>query len=265
MRSPRRIWRDPCVVRPLVAVALTLLIALPAHAQLFGGDDEARKAILQIREQIKVLQQRETEMTARLDRMESAQRNQLELVNQLESLRQENARLRGQVETLSNEVATLQKRNRDLYTDLDARLKKMEPQSVTVDGRSAAVDRAELAAYETPARAVPRRRLQGLAAGLPAVRRAVSRLRLRAGRAVLDRQRALRDQGLQVRDRRRTARLVERYADSPRVPDALLSMAESQVQLGDRKSANATLNRVIKEFPETEAAKIARDRLPATR
>ena len=59
--------------------------------------------------------------------------------------------------------------------------------------------------------------------------------------------------------------LVERYADSPRVPDALLSMAESQVQLGDRKSANATLSRIIKDFPETEAAKIARDRLPATR
>jgi hypothetical protein len=46
-----------------------LLIALPAHAQLFGGDDEARKAILQIREQIRVLQQREAEVTARLDRM----------------------------------------------------------------------------------------------------------------------------------------------------------------------------------------------------
>ena len=75
-------------------------------------------------------------MTARLDRMESAQRNQLELVNQIESLRQESARLRGQVETLTNEVATLQKRNRDLYADLDARLKKMEPQSVTVDGVS---------------------------------------------------------------------------------------------------------------------------------
>ena len=110
-------------LRALVT-ALMLLIVLPAHAQLFGGDDEARKAILQIREQIRVLQQRETEMTARLDRMESAQRNQLELVNQIESLRQESARLRGQVETLTNEVATLQKRNRDLYTDLEARLNK---------------------------------------------------------------------------------------------------------------------------------------------
>jgi len=252
------------LVRPLFAVALALLISLPAHAQLFGGDDEARKAILQIREQIKVLQQRETEMTARLDRMESAQRNQLELVNQIESLRQESARLRGQVETLTNEVATLQKRNRDLYADLDARLKKMEPQSVTVDGRSAAVDRAELAAYETP---LAQFRSGDFKGSLPGFQQFVARYPASAyapaaqywiGSAYY----AIKDYKSAIAAHRT---LVERYADSPRVPDALLSMAESQVQLGDRKSANATLNRVIKEFPETEAAKIARDRLPATR
>jgi len=252
------------IVRSLVAVALAFSIALPAHAQLFGGDDEARKAILQIREQIKVLQQRETEMTARLDRMESAQRNQLELVNQLELLRQENARLRGQVETLSNEVATLQKRNRDLYTDLDARLKKMEPQSVTVDGRSAAVDRAELAAYETP---LAQFRAGDFKGSLPGFQQFVARYPASAyapaaqywiGSAHY----AIKDYKSAIAAHRT---LVERYADSPRVPDALLSIAESQVQLGDRKSANATLNRVIKEFPETEAAKIARDRLPGTR
>jgi tol-pal system protein YbgF len=241
-----------------------LLISLPAHAQLFGGDDEARKAILQIREQVKVLQQRETEMTARLDRMESAQRNQLELVNQIESLRQESARLRGQVETLTNEVATLQKRNRDLYADLDARLKKMEPQSVTVDGRSAAVDRAELAAYETP---LAQFRSGDFKGSLPGFQQFVARYPASAyapaaqywiGSAYY----AIKDYKSAIAAHRT---LVERYADSPRVPDALLSMAESQVQLGDRKSANATLTRVIKEFPETEAAKIARDRLPSTR
>jgi tol-pal system protein YbgF len=249
--------------RPLVA-ALVLLIALPVQAQLFGGDDEARKAILQVREQIKVLQQRETEMTTRLDRMESAQRNQLELVNQIESLRQESARLRGQVETLTNEVATLQKRNRDLYADLDARLKKMEPQSVTVDGRSAAVDRAELAAYETP---LAQFRSGDFKGSLPGFQQFVARYPASAyapaaqywiGSAHY----AIKDYKSAIAAHRT---LVERYADSPRVPDALLSMAESQVQLGDRKSANATLTRVIKEFPETEAAKIARDRLPSTR
>jgi tol-pal system protein YbgF len=249
--------------RPLTAV-LALLIVLPAHAQLFGGDDEARKAILQLRGQISVLQQRETELTARLDRVESAQRNQLELVNQIESLRQENARLRGQLETLTNEVATLQKRNRDLYTDLDARLKKMEPQSMTVDGRAAAIDRTELAAYEGP---LAQFRAGDFKGSLPGFQQFVARYPSSAyapaaqywiGSAHY----ALKDYKSAIAAHRT---LIERYADSPRVPDALLSMAESQVQLGDRKSANATLNRIIKEFPETDAAKIARERLPSTR
>jgi tol-pal system protein YbgF len=247
-----------------LAVLLALLIALPAHAQLFGGDDEARKAILQLRGQISVLPQRETELTARLDRVEAAQRNQLELVNQIESLRQENARLRGQLETLTNEVATLQKRNRDLYTDLDARLKKMEPQSMTVDGRAAAIDRTELAAYEGP---LAQFRAGDFKGSLPGFQQFVARYPSSAyapaaqywiGSAHY----ALKDYKSAIAAHRT---LIERYADSPRVPDALLSMAESQVQLGDRKSANATLNRIIKEFPETDAAKIARERLPSTR
>jgi tol-pal system protein YbgF len=236
---------------------------LPAHAQLFA-DDDARKAILQIREQVKALQQRDTELTARLDRLESAQRNQLELVNQLEALRQDNARLRGQVETLTNEVATLQKRNRDLYADLDARLKKMEPQSMTVDGRSATVDRSELAAYETP---LAQFRAGDFKGALPGFQQFVARYPTSAyapaaqywiGSAFF----ALKDYKSAIAAHRA---LVDKYGDSPRVPDALLSVAESQVQLGDRKAANATLARIVKEYPDTEAAKIARERLPATR
>ena len=93
---------------------------LAASAQAFS-DDDARKAILELRQRLSAVQ---SELSARLD---TAQRNQLEMANQNESLRQEIARLRGQVESLTNEVATLQKRNRDLYADLDARVKKVEP------------------------------------------------------------------------------------------------------------------------------------------
>jgi tol-pal system protein YbgF len=246
-----------------LAAAFALAIALPAHAQLFA-DDDARKAILQIRQQITTLQQRDSELTARLDRLEAAQRNQLELVNQLEIMRQENARLRGQVETLTNEVATVQKRNRDLYADLDARLKKFEPTSVTVDGRTAAVDRTELAAYEAP---LAQFRAGDFKGALPGFQQFVSRYPQSAyapaaqywiGSAHY----ALKDYKSAIAAHRL---LVDRYVDSPRVPDALLSMAESQVQLNDRKAANATLARIIKEFPDTEAAKIARERLPGTR
>lgn len=248
----------------LLAMALALLFAVPAHAQLFGGDDEARKAILQIRQQITALQQRETELTARLDRMEAAQRNQLELVNQIENLRQENARLRGQVETLTNELATLQKRNRDLYADLDARIKKFEPTSVTVDGKTAAVDRTELSAYEAPLGLFRSGDFRG---ALPGFQQFVSRYPQSAyapaaqywiGSAYY----ALKDYKNAITAHQA---LVDRFHDSPRVPDALLSMAESQVQLGDKKAANRTLTRIIKEYPDAEAAKIAKERLPSTR
>ena len=106
-------------MRNIVAV-LVLAFALPAHAQLFS-DSDARKAILELRaklaDQERALQQKDSDLSARLDRLETAQRNQLELANQTETLRQEIARLRGQVEALTNEVVTLQKRNRDLYAD----------------------------------------------------------------------------------------------------------------------------------------------------
>lgn len=250
-------------IKSFIAV-LALSIALPAHAQLFGGDDEARKAILQLRSQIAAMQDRDAELTARLDRLEAAQRNQLELVNQLEMLRQENARLRGQVETLGNELATLQRRNRDLYTDIDARLKKMEPQAMTVDGRTTSVDRTELSAYEGP---LAQFRAGDFRGSLPGFQQFVARYPTSAyapaaqywiGSAHY----ALKDYKSAIAAHRS---LVERYPDSPRVPDALLSIAESQVQMNDRKSANGTLNQIIKDYPDTEAAKIARDRLPTTR
>jgi TolA-binding protein len=35
--------------------------------------------------------------------------------------------------------------------------------------------------------------------------------------------------------------------------------------MADKKSANRTLTRVIKEYPDSEAAVLARERLPGTR
>jgi tetratricopeptide (TPR) repeat protein len=55
--------------------------------------------------------------------------------------------------------------------------------------------------------------------------------------------------------------LIERFPDSPRIPEALLNIAASQVELNDRKSARATLNRIVNDYPDSEAAKLAHDRL----
>ena len=251
----------------VIVVLLALWLAVPAHAQIFS-DSDARKAILELRaklaDQERALQQKDSELSARLDRLETAQRNQLELANQTETLRAEIARLRGQVEALTNEVATLQKRNRDLYADLDARLKKMEPSNVTVDGRPVAVERPEQGAYEA---ALSQFRASDFKGALASFQQFVARFPQSpyvpvshywigsSHYALKEYKSAIAAQQI----------LVDRYSDSTRAPDALLSIAESQLQLSDKRSANRTLGRLIKDYPESDAAKVARERLPATR
>ncbi len=250
-----------------IFAVLAVCLALPAHAQLFS-DSDARKAILELRarlsDQERALQQKDMELAARLDRLEAAQRNQLELANQTETLRQEIARLRGQIEALTNEVVTLQKRNKDLYADLDARIKKMEPSSVTVDGRAATVDRSEQAAYEM---ALSQFRAADFKGALGSFQQFVARFPQSAYVPVAHYWIGSSHYALKEYKSAIAAQqiLIDRYSDSSRAPDALLSIAESQLQLGDKRSANRSLSRVIKEYPDSDAAKVARERLPATR
>lgn len=240
-----------------------LLAPAPAPAQLFS-DNEARKAILDLRSKQADLEAKDVTLGERLERLEAANRAQLELSIQVDTLKQELARLRGQIELLSNEVATLQKRNRDLYTDLEARLKKMEPQSVTVDGRTGNVAPAEQAAYDN---ALARFRANDFNGAAPAFQSFLSQYpnsvytpsaRYWLGSAYY----AARDHKAAIAT---YLALVDGYPDSPRAPDALLAVAASQMELKDKRVANATLSRIIRNYPDSEAAKAARERLPATK
>src|SRR4051812_49391505 len=59
---------------------------------------------------------------------ETAQGNKgvVQLLNQVEALNGELSRLRGQIEVLTNDVSNAQKRQRDMYVDLDTRLRRIE-------------------------------------------------------------------------------------------------------------------------------------------
>lgn len=264
----------------VVLVAAVALTATAPASALFG-DDEARKAILELRrkvdEQNKALAQKDAELAqkdaelaARVDRLEAAlraleaaSRAQLEFANTIDALRREIAQLRGQVESLAHEIATVQRRNRDLYGDLDARLKKLEPTPVMVDGKQVLVDRSEQAAFDAALAQFRASDFKGAIASLQAfvARYPQSAYAASAHYWLGNSHFALKDYkaaiaALQV--------VVERYRDSPRAPEALLNIAASQVELNDRKSARTTLNRIVKEYPDTEAAKLAKERLPLT-
>ena len=106
------------------------LLAGAAHAALFD-DDEARKQIFQLRNQVearqKAIEERLSAIDARLGTLDSSGQNRLvDLAQLIESLKQDVAKLRGSIEVLSNQAETLERRQKDLYVDLDNRLRKLE-------------------------------------------------------------------------------------------------------------------------------------------
>jgi chromosome segregation ATPase len=72
--------------------------AISAHAALFG-DDEARRAIIELRQRVDSLQQSQ----------EQTRRSLLDLQSQIESLKSDQAKLRGQNEQLTRDASELQR------------------------------------------------------------------------------------------------------------------------------------------------------------
>ena len=57
--------------------------------------------------------------------------------------------------------------------------------------------------------------------------------------------------------------LLSSFPDSPKAPDAMLKKGYCQIEMGDAGAGRQTLNRVINEFPGSDAARLATSRLRA--
>ena len=118
-----------CGITLLIAICQLGLMA-PANAGLFD-DDEARKAILDLRAKVEAFQRDVNErlniVNGRLDRLEQTARGQLTLANEIEQLRSEMAKLRGQLEVQANELSELQRKNRDQVAQLNEKLRRFDP------------------------------------------------------------------------------------------------------------------------------------------
>ncbi|MGC1818959.1 MAG: YbgF trimerization domain-containing protein, partial [Casimicrobiaceae bacterium] len=119
-----------------VVVALLATFAHAAHAALFD-DDEARRRIDATNQRLADLQQQiETRLTAVEQQLKG--RGLADLANQIELLQSDLAKLRGQVEVVTYELDQAQKRQRDLYVDLDTRLRKLETAAAAASAPGAA-------------------------------------------------------------------------------------------------------------------------------
>src|ERR1035437_2552344 len=98
------------------------LVPGAARAGLFD-DDEARKDLAALRAQVGANQKAAEERLARIETL--VQDRAIELAKLIDELKQDLARMRGQIEVQANQIETLDRQQKDLYADLDARLRKL--------------------------------------------------------------------------------------------------------------------------------------------
>src|SRR5512138_2982602 len=121
-------------LRLWLCVGLCLLTA-QASAGLFT-DDEARKQIEQLEARIASLEESYKQQTSSM----------LDLLSQVENLNQELRKLRGQNEELVHNLQDAEKRQKDFYVDLDARVRRFETTAESTAAPQAATQQAAPAA-----------------------------------------------------------------------------------------------------------------------
>ncbi|WP_194724845.1 tol-pal system protein YbgF [Noviherbaspirillum malthae] len=235
------------------AMAAFTLTPMQATAALFE-DEEARRAILDIRSRLANMQ---SEINAKADKT-----NSLDLNNQNEQLKQEISRLRGQIEILTNELANAQKRQKDFYVDLDNRIRKLEPQQVTVDGKEAMVEQGEQRAYDAALAAFKSGDYKSAGASFYEFTRRYPQSALAPSA-----QYWLGNTYYAQRDYRNAISaqqvVVKNYPDSPKAADALLNIASCHMELKDRAAAKKSLETLVAQYPDSPSAQTARERLVA--
>jgi tol-pal system protein YbgF len=292
------------MMRQLVLVICLMLGGMHAAHAAFFSDDEARKKIAELQQQLTQLQ---GQIQAKLDD-ESKQRqalegrvvpmeNQLksqgmiELLNQIERINGEVAKLKGQLEVMAHDVEVTQKRQRDLYTDLDGRLRKLESSAPPAASASSTPAPQQAA---TPATADATTPPAATATAPPPATDPAAELKeyeaahalFKAGKyapaaeafekfltAYPDSKFAPNAQywiGYAHFSQKNykssiaaQQKLLQRYPEHQKAPDAMYNIANSQIQLADIDSAKQTLKGLLAKYPLSEAAPLAKKRLAA--
>lgn len=213
-------WRSASSCLILVG---TVMLSQTASA---FTDDEARKAILDLRQQIRTMN-------------EANQRARIQLSDQIEALGQEIVRLRGDIEQLGRPAGAAGGR--------------------TADPRSQ--DPREQAAFdqsmETFRKGQYKETIQNLTAFLTLY--PDSKLAPTAQFYLGSSRYAMKDFKGAITT---LQAMVQKYPTEPRAADALLMVASCQIELNNRPGAKTTLQRIVKDYKGTPAADTAAKRLP---
>ena len=223
-----------------IALTISLGALLSSNAWAIFSDDEARKAILEMRKSV-----------------QASQGAILDLQNQIEKLRTENAQLRGQIESLQKQTDDLTKNQKTYYQDLDNRLTRFEPQTIEVEGVTGVVQAGERSAYEEALNAVQNNQVKKADSELTAfIRKYPSSPYLPlalfwSGNTKY----ALKDYNGSINQ---LQTLITRFPGHQRVPAAMLTLGNANLESGKKAVAKKVLSDLISKYPDSEAAKEAK-------
>lgn len=269
----------------MFSLTLALVLAGPAaHAGLFD-DEEARKAIIELRARLAAADEagrarlaeaqaanaaalarqaaQATQQQAAMEELvQSLKRSILDLNGQIEALKGELARMRGGQEQLARDVAEVQKRQRDLAQAADDRLARLEPVKVSLDGQEFLAAPEEKRSFDEALAWMRAGEFDKAIGALSALLRRypasgyAEAARFWSANALYGK----RDYKEAVAAFRAFVAASPRH---PRAPEALLALANSQAEMKDRPGARRTLDELVKTHPQSEAAQAARERLSA--
>jgi tol-pal system protein YbgF len=239
----------------------------------FGGpvDGQAKLSPTEIR--LQAAETKLAEISKRLDALNQLMMDSAGGGRAVDELRS----LRGDVEKLRFDLDSQEKRGRDLYQDLDRRLAKLEgtapasgaatnapgaaapasPPSAALENPSAPQEEAAyLQAFDLLKGGRYDDSIRGFRAMIqrwPEGRYADNAWYWMGKAYYLKQDYAPAIQSFQT--------VVERFPKSPKAPDALFDLAVSQGENRQKDQARATLQRVVRDYPTSNAANLARQRL----
>ena len=263
------------------ALALLLLGASQWCAAGLFSDDEAHKKIADLQQQVQMLE-------ARLSAAENLARTQtkglMDLVTQIDVLKTELSKLQGQNEVYAHDIDTTQKRQRDLYADLDGRLRKLERGGMPAESADKPADSKPVGMGEAvlPAAAPPSQPVVASGDESKAYETALNQFKVGNYQSAVASFQGfvasnpnstltpsayywignsyfnLRDYKSAIASQQK---LISQFPSSPKVPDALLNVASCQQGLGDVAAARKTLEELVAKHPISNAADLAKKRL----
>ncbi len=250
-------------MQALRVLGLGLLLALSAPAHALFADDEARKAIIELRNRVALLEESQKKLASSQelqDQIATLRRSLGELINQNEQLRSELAKQRGANEQLTRDFADTQRRLADQLAAFDGRLKPLEPQTVTLDGKTFKVEPEEQRQYDAAMGLLRRGDFEEAASAYQSFLKRFGAsgfgdsVRFWLGNAQYG-QRQYREAIASFRA------FIAAGSGHPRLPEALLAIGNCQIEMKDNKAARRTLEELMKQHPGTEAAQAAKERL----